>query len=167
MLGWRNTKMKRNEFANQIMRLTEVYGEKSYPSPRMDLIFKWASRMSADDFGAVVSKLIAECDRPPLLNKFKDAYQELGIAKNKPLVDCVYCGGTGFICDDAPLPTVKRCVCEAGEEKPKYIAKFRGFPERKFPSQAELGVIREAASDRARKIIQEAMAKKKIDDELA
>ncbi|HNC40311.1 MAG TPA: hypothetical protein PK522_00855 [Nitrosomonas sp.] len=154
--------MKRSEFAEQMGRLIDVYGEKSYPSPRTDLIYNWASKMQVESFSQIVSKLIAECDRPPLLNKFKDAHQELGILKNRPIVDCVYCGGTGFICDDAPLPTVKRCICEAGDEKTKYIARFKGFPVAAFPSQAKLAEIRQAASDRAAKLIKQTMLNKTI-----
>jgi len=130
--------MKHNEFANQMGRLVDVYGDKAYPSPRTDLIFKWASRMELVYFEAIVSKLIAENDRAPMLNKFKDAFFELGIAKEIKKVDCPYCAGGGFIPDDNPLPNVYRCRCSVGESMPRYIAQWKGMLKRIVPTQGEL-----------------------------
>lgn len=130
--------MKHNEFANQMGRLVDVYGDKAYPSPRTDLIFKWAARMELVYFDAIVSKLIAENDRAPMLNKFKDAFFELGIAKEIKKIDCPYCAGSGFIPDDKPLPNVYRCRCVAGESIPKYVAQWKWMLQRIVPTQSEL-----------------------------
>lgn len=129
--------MNHNEFSNQMDRIVEVYGDKFYPTPRVEMIFKWAQRVNVTQFEAIVSRLIAECERPPLLQKFKELYSEMGFIKRIQPTDCNYCAGSGFIPDDQPLPTVYRCRCSIGETMPKFIKQWAGVLKSVVPTPAE------------------------------
>lgn len=143
--------MNRNEFGVELSRLIDVYGEKAYPDARAELLFAWASRMTTENFKALVSNLIANYDRAPMLSKFKESFDQLGIANSMKKFECNYCNGSGFIPDDKILPTVYRCRCPLGESMSKSIQQWKGMLIRIVPTTAELDwrnalkAVREAA----------------------
>lgn len=130
--------MNYNEFGLQMDRIIECYGDKFYPTPRVEIIYKWASRISAKDFEIVVSKLIAENERPPMPSKFKETYIGLGIVKNNYESNCVYCSGSGFILAEDITPIAYRCRCAIGDRLPDFIAKWTGALVRQNPSENEI-----------------------------
>jgi len=148
--------MNHADFARQLDRIVEVYGDKYYPTPRVEIIFKWAQRISTEQLEAIVSRLIAECERPPLLQKFKDVYQELGFSKAKKEIECIYCVGSGFILDEKFL--AYRCRCFVGESMPKYIKQWQGMLIRNIPTDADL------AWHPARRIMLETINKKNLSE---
>lgn len=130
--------MNHIQFTNQIDRIIEVYGDKYYPTPRVELIYKWASKLNEEELSAIVSKLIAECERPPMLEKFKDAYFSLGIVKPSAVNECPYCSGGGLILDDSFPGTAYRCRCAVGDRMPAYIARWTKMLVRQVPTKSDL-----------------------------
>lgn len=157
--------MKQSVYLDQIERLKNQFGEKAYADERVQAIWDAVKNYDESIFILTITEVIANHSHAPLKNKIQEAYNEIKSKTPNAVkkVDCVYCGGVGFICDDSPLPYVKRCICEAGEEKPKYISKFKGFPEARFPSQATIAQIHEDARLRAEKLIKETMNKKAME----
>lgn len=136
--------MKRDEFTFHLRRLTECYGEKAYPDARTEQIWIWARRIDARTFSDLVSKLIGECERAPLLGKFKEFYGDLRGSSPPPKLECIYCDGGGFIPDDKPLPTAYACKCETGMSLSKTIGRWQGPWVRIVPTAGELAWARSA-----------------------
>lgn len=150
--------MNQSSYIDQITRLKDQFGEKAYGSERIQAI--WDAVKSYDEkiFSQVITELISNQATPPLKAKIIDCYVEL---KRKSsgidLMECVYCDGSGFICDEAPLPSVMRCRCANGEQKPKYIKQFQGMLIKKSPTKIEIENIRQAGINRMKKIINDTM----------
>lgn len=149
--------MNHADFTFHMKRMVDCYGEKSYPDVRVQQIWEWAKRMEPRVFSEIVAKLIGDCDRPPLLQKFQEYYSIVRQKMPRQKIDCGFCDGGGFICDDKPLPTAYACRCEAGQEIPDYVLRWQGPWVRVVPTQAEINWARSAA------IISETMVAKKID----
>lgn len=120
--------MNFQEFGTQLDRLKEVYGDRAYPEARVKLIFNWSRRLHVDAFEAVVTKLIEECERTPLLGKFKEYYGQIRSTLPRSTVDCAYCAGSGLIVDPkSPPPFVAyACKCVIGESVSKTVARWKG-----------------------------------------
>jgi hypothetical protein len=54
------------EFVTQIQRLQREYGEKTYTTERLRLIFREVKFLDAKRFETIVDRLIMECRSPPL-----------------------------------------------------------------------------------------------------
>lgn len=132
--------MTNQDFQNQIQKLINVYGEKAYPKERSEQLWWWAKKIEAPLFADIVAKLIAECDRAPLLAKFKEAFIDVRNHHTLQKMECCYCNGEGFYMppDSPPLGPAYACRCPAGELIPRYVARWRGIMIKQVPTEAEL-----------------------------
>lgn len=65
--------MTTGEFQRQITRLGAVYGDRAYPQPRVEQIWRKVHYRSDKVFSAAIDMLIADCAQPPLLTKILEA----------------------------------------------------------------------------------------------
>ncbi len=121
-------------------RLKEVYGDKSYPLPRIELLWDWAKKLQFDRFQEAISVSIAENAQAPLLPKIQEAYLRTKSKFEVEKIDCPYCNGEGWYTprNAGPLPDAYRCRCPAGDKMPKYVPQWKGDLERYVPTPAEL-----------------------------
>ena len=103
--------MRREEFAEQMGRLQEVYGERYYPDARVAGIWKIVADLSQWQFSQVVDHLIEDCATVPLAPKIREAARPfldaINERKRKELDDqlqiqnaCRYCNNSGTIIAD-------------------------------------------------------------------
>lgn len=128
--------MDREKFKNQINRLTNVYGDKSYPLERINLIWDWAKNKDYEIFRIAICDLIADSSTAPLLSKIKESYRETQSRLNRndylknwiaAQPDCRKCGKTGHLVaikkETKQIFAFKCCFCEIGEKtNPAYPA---------------------------------------------
>lgn len=125
-------------------RLKDCYGDRVYPVERETQIWFWAKRLDEKLFNSIVGNLIANCERPPLLGKFKEAYGELKSAhasSEKSPMKCYYCGDHGTYAPFSPLDPlgcVYSCRCDAGLALAKIFKPFGGQLVRQYPTAGEL-----------------------------
>ena len=127
------------EFSPHIDSLRETYGDRAYPDARVERIWLWAKKLKPETFKQIVDAAISDCDRPPLLSKLKEIHSE--IRSRDPSADkinCPFCDGCGFICDEQPLPTAYACRCEAGQQIPEKYARWKGPWKRIVPHPNEI-----------------------------
>ena len=130
------------EFSAGIERLKIQFGNQAYGETRAKLIYAWAKTLSKESWFAIIDSAISECERPPLLPKLKDIWQELKKDRtfNVEKIVCFFCNGDGWYVDPASPPpfTAYACKCAAGDRLPKYVAKWRGDFMKSLPTQSEL-----------------------------
>jgi hypothetical protein len=129
--------MNHADFAHEMGRVIEVYGEKYYPSSRMEIIFKWANRLSVEHFSKIITEIISESERPPMLGKFKQVQQDLKLFNKAKTDSCIYCLGSGFIIEDFPGNNAYRCRCVIGQSLPDFIKTWEGKLVRKALTASE------------------------------
>lgn len=132
--------MDQSEFKTEIARLKKEYGDKAYGDERTNVLWAWAKKLSGKLFNLTVSEAIGNSSTAPLKNKLLEYYQEIR-NKNpeiKSFPDCAYCGASGLVCDDQPLPTAYRCRCEAGQTLAGKVKEWEGPLKRMTPTKAEL-----------------------------
>lgn len=116
--------MNKLEFSEQMIRMSESFGEKSYTVSRTDLIWKMVQDMNIGDFRRVVDHFIRTSRQAPLPSDFDQAtipFRRKIIPEGETFPDCRHCVDVGFIRvryhDDKAMAsaTLMRCVCEKGK----------------------------------------------------
>ncbi len=119
--------MNKLEFSEQMARMTESFGEKTYTQSRTDLIWKMVQDMEPGDFRRVVDHFIRSSRNPPLPSDFDNAtipYRRKMIPEGETTPDCSICLDVGFIRvryhgDTAMASaTLMRCPCSRGKRHP-------------------------------------------------
>ena len=129
--------MTGDHFENQMIRMYDLFGKKSYPQSRTDSIWNACRILPNESFTWMINIFIDSAKTAPLPKEFKElAYREkvrLGIEikepETKPMREslCKDCGDSGnlFVTRKetyeawAKWPTaVIRCFCEAGRKRP-------------------------------------------------
>lgn len=71
--------MEQNFFRDQMRRLVETYGERNYPTERVELIWKAFHMLPSSAFEAVVTECIANHRSAPMVNDLNKAANELRV----------------------------------------------------------------------------------------
>lgn len=136
--------MKRIDFNNAMVKLIRVYGERSFPEERRDIIFnRVGAFVRQDEFIEGLDDLIAEHKWAPVLSDFLDVFRlQLNNYKtNVELPECSTCNSTGVILKEKknaqPGTAVYafQCHCLNGKHKaggmPRYDYRYsREFTNR-------------------------------------
>lgn len=69
--------MNNLEFQNQIQRLIGVYGDKSYPHTRVEMLWREFRNTQLSEFTDIVDELIVTSQYAPLAPKFREAKADL------------------------------------------------------------------------------------------
>ena len=139
--------MEQSEFKTEIARLKKEYGDKAYGDERTNVLWAWAKKLSGKLFNLTVSEAIGNSSTAPLKNKLLEYYQEIR-NKNpeiKSFPDCAYCGASGLVCDDQPLPTAYRWKCQAGQTLAGKVLLWPGEWKRMTPTTEEINWRQPAA----------------------
>lgn len=99
--------MTKEEFTNQMQRVSSVYGDKYFPEERMAAFWKKLKFTPVELFTKVVTAIIAECATAPMLNKFVETKRMFGddasaradeIEKRRENAgECSWCGKYGMV----------------------------------------------------------------------
>ena len=123
--------MNISEFKSQIDRLKSVYGERSYPEEREEIIWREMRYLLAFEFERIVSELIGTNATAPMLTKFREAKFDLG-RKNAGTDDkelsawidaqpnCSLCNKTGAVLAKRKADMYQfafMCSCALGQRK--------------------------------------------------
>jgi len=69
--------VNKTDFALQIIKLQNTYGEKHYPKERNDIIWEEVRSFSSDEFEKIVNTLIGEHKFAPMLEDFRKLLTKL------------------------------------------------------------------------------------------
>lgn len=125
--------MKRVDFNNAMQKLIRVYGERSFPEERRDIIFnRIAAFVRQDQFIQGLDDLIAEHKWAPVLSDFLGVFQlQLNNFKtNVELPECSTCKSSGVIlrkskkASAGTAPYAFQCHCLNGSHKAGGIPKY-------------------------------------------
>ena len=133
--------MSQAEFVEQVNRLKNVYGEKSYPDERVKLLWREVSGMGGEWFESAVSQLISNSRYAPLAPEFAPLISDerervWKLQKDKQAVsplrvpDCEFCSDRSvYLCTrngDRSAPYAFRCHCPKGSaDKRKNIPQYK------------------------------------------
>jgi hypothetical protein len=135
--------MKKEEFLEQIERLQEVYGEKSFGQERSQILWEKFKFEKVEYMRAAISNIIAETFVAPAASKIYAAIQsakETTAFKEKKTYnwDCSWCGQSGFV-EVFHIATgyggALKCKCEFGDlhaKAPIKIYDTNLYPQTEF-----------------------------------
>ncbi len=151
--------MNKGTYLDQIGRLQEQFGVKSYGDERVNAIWEWAKNTHEKIFVLAITEAIANCAQVPLKGKLIEIYMQLRMKfpEIKNSTPCVFCGSGGMVCDDEHPPTAYRCRCPNGARLSPSIKEWVGELIKKHPSESELLVMEKA---RVERLIKHTMNKK-------
>jgi len=96
--------MIRQEFVLEFHSILNVYGDKNYPPVRVELIYEYVKALSREEFKSGLNAIIGNEKHAPMMNEFKQYFQNIIQEKNKRLMDemakenhCVKCNSTGMV----------------------------------------------------------------------
>lgn len=68
-------------YKNQIARLVQTFGEKSYPGERVSVLWEYVRSFDQNWFNETVSEFIANSRQAPLVKEFRDAAEKKNLAE--------------------------------------------------------------------------------------
>jgi hypothetical protein len=128
--------MQEREFATQMNRLIATFGEKTYGSERVNMIYREVYDLDPRWFESVVSHMIGSMRQPPLIPDFRDAAKRERARQfeNRKTLEsinpkvtnldpprCYDCADEGYLSADQKGSHHRRdfvCHCPAGDGKP-------------------------------------------------
>lgn len=131
--------MTHQEFIAEMGRLSQVFGERSYPTERTKLIWNVSQSLPVETFRRVVEGFIGSSRQPPLMPEFRDAIQaeRQHEREHRPALpdarpwerpnSCEYCYDTGVVlCEKHGERGVYafRCPCLRGQGDPRTAIPF-------------------------------------------
>lgn len=97
-------KMIRQEFFTAFQIVLDVYGDKNYPPVRQEIIFDYLKALSIEEFNNGLNAIVGNEKYPPMMNEFKQYFQNIIQTKNKNIMDsmakenhCTKCNSTGIV----------------------------------------------------------------------
>lgn len=117
------------DFLRSFARITKVFGDKTYPMERIQIIWRELSDLTQEAVDSVIVELIADPPqgRAPMREAFRNAAQSHRTGRSASFYDhlptCSWCGRTGTVVarrlvDGQPYDYAFRCpFCPAAEEK--------------------------------------------------